>query len=116
MRVDVVTIFPEYLAPLGQEIIVKGAARPGAAELDQALGVWITEIVPDPHRVQQFSPALSEADRQVLAVAQAAAVDHILSLAKVEDRKISPEELLKPEEDEAPKEAPKTETAEAPPA
>jgi len=39
-------------------------------------------------------------------------VDHILGLAKVEDRKISPEELLKPEEDEAPKPEPKAETAE----
>jgi len=29
------------------------------------------------------------------------AVDHILGLAKVEERKLSPEELLKPEEDEA---------------
>ena len=29
------------------------------------------------------------------------AVDHVLSLAKVEDRKVSPEELMKPEEDEA---------------
>ncbi len=30
------------------------------------------------------------------------AVDHILGLAKIEDRKMSPEELLKPEEDEKP--------------
>ena len=33
------------------------------------------------------------------------AVDHILGLAKVEDKKISPEELLTPEPDEAPKPA-----------
>ena len=31
------------------------------------------------------------------------AVDYILGLARVEDRKISPEELMKPEEDETPK-------------
>ena len=32
------------------------------------------------------------------------AVDHILGLAKVEERKLSPEELMKPEEDETPAE------------
>jgi trigger factor len=40
------------------------------------------------------------------------AVDHILGLAKIEDRKVDPEELLKPEEDEAP--APAAEEAAKP--
>ena len=33
------------------------------------------------------------------------AVDHILSLAKIEDKKIAPDELLKPEEDDKPEAA-----------
>ncbi len=33
------------------------------------------------------------------------AVDHILGLAKIEERKVSSEELLKPDEDDAPKAA-----------
>lgn len=61
------------------EIIVQGAGRPGADELAQALGVWITAVTPAPHQIQPFAATLSLADRQVLAVAQAEAVDHVLS-------------------------------------
>jgi predicted nucleic acid-binding protein len=63
-----------------QEVISQGQGRAGVKELTQSLGVWITEVVPDPRRVQQLATALrSEADRQVLALAQEKAVDHVLT-------------------------------------
>jgi predicted nucleic acid-binding protein len=62
-----------------EEVIVKGQGRPGAGELATALGAWVTETAPDVSMVQQFSPALSVADREVLAVAHAEAVDYILT-------------------------------------
>jgi predicted nucleic acid-binding protein len=49
------------------------------AELMQALGVWITEVVPAPQIVQQFPSPTSTADREVLAVTTEKAVDHILT-------------------------------------
>ncbi len=52
---------PMYLPPLvTAEVIASGSSRPGAAELAQALGVWITEDTPDPAAVSRFSTALSE--------------------------------------------------------
>jgi trigger factor len=44
------------------------------------------------------------------------AVDHILGLARIEDQKVAPEELLKPEPDEAPKAALAAPASEAAPA
>ncbi len=71
---------PFYVPPrVTEEVIVKGQGRPGAGELATALGAWVTEMAPDVSMVQQFSPALSVADREVLAVAQAKAVDFILT-------------------------------------
>src|ERR1044071_4366873 len=63
------------------EVVAHGQSRAGAAELAQALGVWITEVVPDPATLQPFSTLRSLADREVLAVAHdpALSVDHILS-------------------------------------
>jgi predicted nucleic acid-binding protein len=69
-----------YIPPsVREEIITQGQGLAGESELAQALGVWITVVAPDLQRVQQFSPTLSLADRELLAVAQAQAVDHDLS-------------------------------------
>src|SRR5690349_9410219 len=63
------------------EVIGHGQGRTGAAELAQALGVWITEVVPDPPTLLPFGGLRSFADREVLAVAHdlSRSVDHILS-------------------------------------
>jgi predicted nucleic acid-binding protein len=73
---------PLYVTPeVKAEVIGAGSGRAGASELLSALGVWVTEIVPDPQILQQVSPSLSAADREVLAIAQdpSLRVDHILS-------------------------------------
>ena len=62
-----------------EEIVGPGQGLAGEQELLRALGVWITEVIPDPQTVQQFSATLSWADREVLAIAETNAVDHILS-------------------------------------
>jgi predicted nucleic acid-binding protein len=62
-----------------QEVAGQGRGRAGVSELTQALGLWITEVTPDPHAMQQFSFVRSIADREVLAVALQKKVDHILS-------------------------------------
>jgi predicted nucleic acid-binding protein len=48
-------------------------------DLLQALGSWITEVVPAPQSVQQFPSPAAIADRAVLAVASEKGVDHILT-------------------------------------
>jgi predicted nucleic acid-binding protein len=72
---------PLYIpAAVTQEVIGQGQGRAGAAELARALGGWITEVTPTPHSLQPFRATLrSRADRQVIAVAQAHAVDHLLT-------------------------------------
>jgi predicted nucleic acid-binding protein len=62
-----------------EEVVVNGRGRPGSAELAKALGAWVVEVVPDPSLVQRFSPSLSQADREVLAVAQSGGADYILT-------------------------------------
>jgi predicted nucleic acid-binding protein len=66
--------------PVIAEVI--GQGRSGEGELQRALGVWITAITPWLETVQQFTSTLSPADRQVLAVAQGQAADHIVSAGK----------------------------------
>ena len=61
------------------EVIGQGQGRAGVAELAQAIGAWVTVVDPDPQQVQSFAAPRSVADRQVLAVAQAKAVDHVLT-------------------------------------
>jgi predicted nucleic acid-binding protein len=69
-----------YVPPaVVREVIDQGAGLPGAAELQRALGSWVTEVAPDPQRVQQFMGLRSPADREVLAVAQERGVDHIIT-------------------------------------
>jgi predicted nucleic acid-binding protein len=60
-----------------EEII--GQGRTGETELAQALGVWITEVVPSHATLQQFPLTLSLADRQVLAVAVEQGADHVIT-------------------------------------
>lgn len=62
-----------------QEVVVQGSGRAGAAELQQMLGQSITVVTPNPQTLQQFRAALPTADREVLAVAQEKAVDHIIT-------------------------------------
>jgi predicted nucleic acid-binding protein len=62
-----------------EEVIGQGPGLAGGQELARALGAWVTEVVPDAQVLQQFSPQLSSADREVLAVAQTRAIDHVLS-------------------------------------
>jgi predicted nucleic acid-binding protein len=64
-----------------EEVVQHGQGRVGAGELSRALGVWITEVLPDHTSLQQFSALRSVADREVLAIAHdpARAVDHLLS-------------------------------------
>jgi predicted nucleic acid-binding protein len=66
---------------VSEQVIQHAAGRPGADELAQALGVWITEVIPDPVGMQPFATLRSAADRQVLAIAHdpVRAVDHLLS-------------------------------------
>ncbi|HTE20978.1 MAG TPA: DUF3368 domain-containing protein [Armatimonadota bacterium] len=69
-----------FIPPAVVREIIGPGQRAGAAELQAALGDWITEVTPDPQAVQSFASALrSEADREVLALAQIQAVDHVLS-------------------------------------
>ena len=69
-----------YVPPaVVQEVMVQGQGRPGAAELAQALGAWITQAAPDPVIVQQFPTTLSLADREVLALAREHAVHYLVS-------------------------------------
>lgn len=62
------------------EVLRGGPGRAGVAELTQALGSWITEVIPDPRLVQQFAAPRSLADRAVLAVAcEKKPIDHVLT-------------------------------------
>lgn len=71
---------PLYVPPaVVREVVAQGQGRAGTSELQQALGAWITDAAPDPQTVQQFSAVREEADRQVLALAQDQAADHVLS-------------------------------------
>jgi uncharacterized protein len=72
---------PLFIPPaVVQEIVAQGQGRAGVAELKQALGRWITEAMAPPGLVQQLPAVIrSTADRQVLALAQAQAVDHVLT-------------------------------------
>jgi predicted nucleic acid-binding protein len=72
-------VYTSLFVPPAVTAEVIGQGRPGEAELRRALGVWIMEVAPDPPLVALFSPTLSLADRQVLALAQAHTVDHVLS-------------------------------------
>jgi uncharacterized protein len=62
-----------------EEVLVKGQGRPAVPELEQALGLWITEVAPEPHRLARFPATLSPADRGVLALVEMLTADHILS-------------------------------------
>jgi predicted nucleic acid-binding protein len=69
-----------YLSPaIIEEVIGQGPGLAGGQDLAGALGVWITEVLPAAQTMQQPSPLLSPADREVLAVAHDRAVDHVLS-------------------------------------
>jgi len=69
-----------YVSPsVVNEVIRQGQGLQGASELSQALGVWVTQVTPDPALIQQLSPALRPADREVLAVAREQKADHIIS-------------------------------------
>jgi predicted nucleic acid-binding protein len=75
------SVYAPLYVPTGiSQEVVTGQGLPGEAELQQALGIWITEVTPNPQAVQQFPATLSAADREVLAVAQAyQTIDHVLS-------------------------------------
>lgn len=69
-----------YIPPaVVQEVTMQGQGLPGAAQLQRALGSWVTEVAPDPQQVQQFAALRSEGDREVLALASERGVDHILT-------------------------------------
>jgi uncharacterized protein len=69
-----------YIPPaVAQEVIAQGPGLAGESELRRGLGIWVTEAVPDPQRLQQFTALRSTADREVLALAQEKGVDHILT-------------------------------------
>jgi uncharacterized protein len=71
---------PLYVPPaVMYEVVVQGHGRPGAAELAQAAGRWVTEDPVDPPMLQQLPTTLDPADREVLAVAKRRAVDHVLT-------------------------------------
>jgi hypothetical protein len=72
---------PLYVPPaVVEEVVVQGAGRPGAAELNSALGVWVTELKPSATALSQFTTTLpSIADCEVLAVAKEQAIDYILT-------------------------------------
>jgi predicted nucleic acid-binding protein len=83
---DVFALLPSlyitlYIPTAVRQEILTSQGRPGELELSQALGVWITEVTPDPSQLQPFSPTLSPADREVLAVAATLTppVDHLLA-------------------------------------
>jgi predicted nucleic acid-binding protein len=61
------------------EVIQQGQGRDGVAELTQAIGNWVTVLAPAPQQVQAFTLPRSLADRQVLAVARAQTVSHVLT-------------------------------------
>jgi predicted nucleic acid-binding protein len=64
-----------------REIIDRGRGRAGSTELQQALGQWITEVVPTAASRRPYRGLRSVADRQVLAVAHdpSYAIDHMLT-------------------------------------
>jgi predicted nucleic acid-binding protein len=63
-----------------QEVLARGQGSPGAPELLQALGGWLTEITLNPSTLLPFSAILrSDADAGVIAVALEKATDHVLS-------------------------------------
>jgi predicted nucleic acid-binding protein len=62
-----------------REILGQGSGRPGAAELQPALGAWLIPTTPDTALLSQIQAPGALADRQVLAVSLAHAVDHVLS-------------------------------------
>lgn len=65
-----------------QEVTSSGPVLAGATELLAGLGSWITErAVPGP--LPALAAPLSTADREVLALALSAGVDHILSNDRV---------------------------------
>jgi predicted nucleic acid-binding protein len=70
-----------YIPTGVKQEVLTGQGRPGEQELAQALQTWITEVTPDPGFAPEGSPSLSEADREVLAVAAdpAMAIDHVLT-------------------------------------
>jgi predicted nucleic acid-binding protein len=71
---------PLYIpAAVRDEVIQQGQGRDGVLELSQAIGRWVTVVDPDPQDVQGFAFPRSVGDRQVLAVARAHAVDHVLT-------------------------------------
>jgi predicted nucleic acid-binding protein len=70
---------PLYVPTTVKQEVITGRGLAGESELTQALGVWITEVTPAPHLVLPFSQILSLADREVLAVALAEGVDHVLT-------------------------------------
>jgi predicted nucleic acid-binding protein len=83
---DVFDLLASVYAPLyvpsavTREVIGQGQGRAGAVELARALGGWITEVTPSLQSVRPLVSTLrSKADRQVIAVAQAHAVDHLLT-------------------------------------
>jgi predicted nucleic acid-binding protein len=75
------SVYARLYIPTGvRQEVVTGQGLPGEAELLQALGVWITEVTPDPQAVQQLPATLSMADREVVAAAQAHQhIDHVLT-------------------------------------
>jgi predicted nucleic acid-binding protein len=72
-----------YIVPaVKTEVITWGRGRAGGPELEQALGKWVIETVPDSKDVEglwMLSINLSTADQQVLAAALAHGVIHVLS-------------------------------------
>lgn len=63
-----------------EEVIAHGQGRTGGPELTAALGHWITEVTPTSQEMASLTPTLrSVADHQVLVVAKAHGVDHILT-------------------------------------
>ena len=75
---------PIYVpAAVVQEVVVQGHGRPGAAELQGALGIWITEVTPSPQAVGAFSPPLRPPDAELLAVAVSRGADFVLSADRV---------------------------------
>jgi predicted nucleic acid-binding protein len=78
---QIVQLFPVFFVPtnVSQEVVVKGQGRPGSSELARALQTWATEVTPDLSVIQQTAPALSVADRAVLAVALAVGADFVLT-------------------------------------
>jgi predicted nucleic acid-binding protein len=70
---------PLYLPTAVKQEVLTGRGLAGETELAQALGLWITEVTPSPASLRAFSATLSRADRELLAVAIAENVAHILT-------------------------------------